>query len=95
MKYLIIRTRIGPNLTNDFPVLFPELWVHEIVFDALRAYMTIDLKDPVCIAAGFFNPIEFKCYGRATSFKPNIESRGELDETLILTHQYGAAIKER
>lgn len=90
MKYIIFRTKIG-DMTLDFPIIFPNMLVHERVAQAFKvmARKTHQWEIEPVSAGEVSIPLgtdEVHCYGESTTLK--LKAR-EHDAAIIIMSDYG------
>ncbi len=94
MKYIVLSVSMGPNLTRELPIIFPDCLVHRDVFDAIRlGSEDKSMRRAKVVAAGFVSSmsIEGNCNGRSETL--DIKSRGKVDDQLMKMFDYTHGIK--
>jgi len=86
MKYIVLSVPMGPNLSREMPIIFPDALVHIDVAEVLTRLPELRHAKPV--SAGFVNSMELSpaCHGESTTLK--LKSRGEDDDWLMRTFDY-------
>jgi len=96
MKYIVMQRKYA-GMIKEVPIIFPNELVHKHVAMALLSlngnpYNFINKvasAGDVAIEADYS---EIHCTGRSDTL--NIDSRGDIDENLIIMCEYGVGLKE-
>ena len=91
MKYIVIRTN-DRGIIREFPIIFPNDFIHKDVADAVRLFPPC--RRGVVVAAGELSSMEIDsaCHGRSTTL--HATSRERTDDKLIRNHDYFHGIVE-
>lgn len=94
MKYIVMQRKIGDDMIQEIPIIFPDVLVHKHVAMALLRLPgnPYNFINKVASAGTIeYSDAEFTCSGNSSTLK--ISSRGEVDEQLILNCEYGRGFK--
>lgn len=87
MKYIVFQRKLGSDMHQEIPVLFPECLTHSEFAKAVTAEGS-ELHGAVVVSAGFVSSmcLSAQCHGESTSL--GIGSRGKKDDLLIQSMDY-------
>ncbi len=91
MKYVIGKIKLGDNVYQNFPFIFPENFVHEEAAVVIRVLVEETYQRPCKIVSAGFADVEVECYGKSETLK--LESQ-DTDSDLINAFSYLHGIQD-
>lgn len=88
MKYIVMKINNG-GIAREWPIVFPDMMVHKQVAETIQWHlMRHHNMECRVVSAGSFSCFgdEVRCFGESETL--SLESRGEVDESLIKMFDY-------
>lgn len=84
MKYIMLQRKLGNNITQRIPIIFPSDLVHE---DVAKYCKKIEqLQDTVIVSAGDYDIVSHICSGKSETL--GIKSDLDKDSAIIFSYDY-------